>query len=127
MSKEINIISIFDVYNDTNRIHRILKEIFQLASSIKCSSDQYKIARAAHIFYNMSCITRSEINALSKEQAKEYQDAVEYVWHKLNETCVNVVNRNIQCIQEKINEEEDLNKLSKEELIQRLKEVTNNK
>lgn len=125
MSKEINIIGIFGVYNDANKIHRILKETLQLASTIKYSSDQYKIAKASNILYNASCITISELNALSKEQAKEYQDALEYALHKLNDTCCNVVGRNIKYIKERMNKEEDLNKLSKEELIQRLKEVTN--
>lgn len=122
-----SIIGIFGVYNNANRIHRIIKETTEFACNFKYSNEQNRIAKAAHILYDMSCITKEELNTLSKVQAQKFQDAVEYVWTKLKETCCSVVNYNTNLVQERINQEEDLSKLSKEELIKRLQKAMNNK
>lgn len=121
------IIGIFGIYDNTNRIHRIIKETTEFACDFKHSNEQNRIAKAAHILYDMSCVTKEEINSLSKEQASKFQDAVEYVWAKLRETGCSVVNYNITLIQERIKQEEDLSKLSKEELIKRLQEAMSKK
>lgn len=122
-----SIIGIFGVYDNTNRIHRIIKETTQFACDFKHSSEQNKIAKATHILYDMSCVTKEEVDILSKEQAEKFQDAIEYVWAKFKETCLFIINHNMKLAQDRISREEDLSKLSKEELIQRLQEVMNNK
>ena len=74
--------------------------------------------------YLIYFVEEEDIKILNKKDAKLYKDTLELVWSKIDEITYNIITYNEKCCNNKINEEEDLSKLSKEELIARLKEAT---
>lgn len=92
--------------------------------SYRTFSIQDKITKLNHILFLVSLVEKEDIYLLNKKDAQEYKKAIEWVWAKLQEIGYKIVDNNYKTIDYKINEEEDLNKLSKEELIARLKEAT---
>ena len=85
---------------------------------------QDKIVKLNHILFEISFVEEEDINLLSKKMALIYKDAVEWVWFKLKDIGYKIVAKNVTLADHKYNEEEDFSKLSKEELIARLKEAT---
>lgn len=105
-----------------------IKKICSLADgcsrNYKNLNTQERLVGLNYIMYLISFVEKEDIKILNKKDAQLYKDAVEWVWSKLNEIICNITNYNVKSCDNKINEEEDLSKLSKEELIARLKEAT---
>lgn len=85
---------------------------------------QDQITKLNHILFLISLVEEEEIYRLSQKEAQRYKKAIDWVWFKLREIGNEIVADNFKIIDNKFNEEEDLSKLSKEELIARLKEAT---
>lgn len=108
-------------YVSINQICHLAREC---CMSYRTLSIQDKITKLNHILFLTSLVEKEDIYLLSKKDAQEYKKAIEWVWTKLREIGNKIVDNNFKVIDHKLNEEEDLNKLSKEELIARLKEAT---
>lgn len=91
--------------------------------SYKTLSVQDKINKLNYILFLISLIKEEDIKLLNKEEAKRYKCAIEWVWDEINNVTHKIINNNVNYCDLKLNEE-DLSKLSKEELIARLKEAT---
>ena len=91
--------------------------------SYKTLSVQDKITKLNHILFLISLVEEEEIYRLSQKDAQRYKGAIDWVCFNLREIGNKIVANNFKVIDHKLNEE-DLSKLSKEELIARLKEAT---
>ena len=107
-----------------NLIEQICALTTECATDYKNLSTQDKIVKLNHILFLISLVEEEDINLLSKKMALIYKDAVEWVWFKLRDIGYQIIAKNVKLADHKYNEEEDLSKLSKEELIARLKEAT---
>lgn len=107
-----------------NLIEQICALTTECATDYKNLSTQDKIVKLNHILFLISLVEEEDINLLSKKMALIYKDAVEWVWFKLRDIGYQIIAENVKLADHKYNEEEDLSKLSKEELIARLKEAT---
>ena len=113
-------------------IEQICALVNECYMSYRTLSIQDKINKLNHILFLISLVEEEDIYLLSKKDTKEYKKAIEWVWAKLQEIGYKIVDNNYKAIDHKINEEEDLSKLSKEdlsklskeELIDLLKEAT---
>lgn len=105
-------------------IEQICALVNECYMSYKTLSIQDKIKKLNHILFMISLVEEEEIYLLSQKEAKRYKEAIDWVWFKLRENENKIVANNFKVIDNKLNEEEDLSKLSKEELIARLKEAT---
>ena len=107
-----------------NLIKRIYSLTEEYSRDYKNLNTQERLVGINYIMYLISFVEEEDIKILNKKDAQLYKDAVEWVWSKLNKITYNIINNNIKYCDHKLNEEEDLSKLSKEELIARLKEAT---
>ena len=116
--------SIIIAMRQNNYVEQICALTTECATDYRNLSTQDKIVKLNHILYLISLVEEEDINLLSKKEAQIYKDAVEWVWFKLKEVGYKIAADNVKLSDHKLNEEEDLSKLSKEELIARLKEAT---
>lgn len=107
-----------------NPIKRICSLTEECSRNYKNLNTQERLVGLNYIMYLISFVEEEDIKILNKKDAQLYKDAVEWVWSRLKDIGYKIVDNNYKAIDYKINEEEDLNKLSKEELIARLKEAT---
>lgn len=107
-----------------NPIKRICSLTEECSRNYKNLDTQERLVGLNYIMYLISFVEEEDIKILNKKDAQLYKDAVEWVWSRLKDIGYKIVDNNYKAIDYKINEEEDLNKLSKEELIARLKEAT---
>lgn len=107
-----------------NPIKRICSLTEECARNYKNLNTQERLVGLNYIMYLISFVEEEDIKILNKKDAQLYKDAVDWVWSKLDGITYNIRNYNVKYCDNKINEEEDLSKLSKEELIARLKEDT---
>ena len=107
-----------------NPIKKICSLTEECSRNYKNLNTQERLVGLNYIMYLISFVEKEDIKILSKKDAQEYQKAIQWVWAKLQEIGYKIVDNHYKAIDHKINEEEDLSKLSKEELITRLKEVT---
>lgn len=107
-----------------NYIENICSLTQDCVMSYRTLSIQDKITKLNHILFLVSLVEKEDIYLLNKKDAQEYKKAIEWVWTKLKDIGYKIIDNNYKAIDYKINEEEDLSKLSKEELIARLKEAT---
>lgn len=107
-----------------NPIKRICSLTEECSRNYKNLNTQERFVGLNNIIYLISFIEKEDIKILNKKDAQLYKDAVDWVWSRFGEITHNIINYNVKCCDNKINEEEDLSKLSKEELIARLKEAT---
>ena len=105
-------------------INKICSLAYECNKSYKTLSIQDKINKLNYILFLISLVEEEDIKLLNKEEAKKYKCAIEWVWDEINNVAYGIVNNNVNYCDHKLNEEEDLSKLSKEELIARLKEAT---
>ena len=105
-------------------IEQICALVNECYMSYRTLSIQDKINKLNHILFLISLVEEEDIYLLSQKEAKRYKEAIDWVWFKLREIGNKIVANNFKIIDNKIKEEEDLSKLSKEELIARLKEAT---
>ena len=107
--------------------HNLIEQICTLAIDYVLNSRTFsiqdKIVKLNHILFLISLVKEEDVNLLIKEDASVYKDAVEVVWTDLKKIGDKIINKNVKFADNKLNEE-DLSKLSKEELIARLKEAT---
>lgn len=108
--------------------HNLIEQICTLATDYALNSRTFsiqdKIVKLNHMLFLISLVKEEDVNFLIKEEASVYKDAVEVVWANLAEIGDKIRDKNVKFADNKLNEEEDLSKLSKEELIARLKEAT---
>ena len=116
--------SIIIAMRQKNLIEQICDLAFDCATNYKTLDIRGKILKLTHILFMISLVGEEDIKLLNKEEAKRYKYAIEWVWDEINNVADRIVNNNIKYCNYKLNEEEDLSKLSKEELIARLKEAT---
>lgn len=116
--------SIIIAMRQKSLIEHICDLAFECAVNYETLSIRGKILKLNHILFMISLVGEEDIKLLNKEEAKRYKHAIEWVWDEINNIAHKIVNNNINYCDHKLNEEEDLNKLSKEELIARLKEAT---
>lgn len=116
--------SIIIAMRQNNYVEQICALTTECATDYKNLSTQDKIVKLNRILFLISLVEEENINLLSKKEAQIYKDAVEWVWFKLKEVGYKITADNVKLSDKKLNEEEDLSKLSKEELIARLKEAT---
>lgn len=107
-----------------NPIKNICSLTDECSRNYKNLNTQERLVGLNYIMYLISFVEKEDIKILNKKDAQLYKDAVDWVWSKLDEITYNIINYNVKCCNNKIKEEEDLSKLSKEELIARLKEAT---
>lgn len=107
-----------------NYIENICSLTQDCVMSYRTLSIQDKIKKLSYILFLISLVEEEDINLLTKKEAYRYKESVNWIWIKLKEIGYKIVTNNIDIIDNKIKEEEDLSKLSKEELIARLKEAT---
>lgn len=107
-----------------NPIKNICSLTDECSKNYKNLNTQERLVGLNYIMYLISFIEKEDIKILNKKDAQLYKNAVDWVWSKLDEITYNIITYNVKCCDNKINEEEDLSKLSKEELIARLKEAT---
>ena len=116
--------SIIIAMRQKNLIEQICALTTECATDYKNLSTQDKIVKLTRILFLISIVEEEDINLLSKKEAQIYKDAVKWVCFKLEEIGYKIAADNVKLSDKKLNEEEDLSKLSKEELIARLKEAT---
>lgn len=112
------------IMEQNNPIKRICSITEECSRNYKNLNIQERLVGLNYIMYLISFVEKEDIKILNKKDAQLYKDTVEWVWSKLDEITYNIINHNVKCCDDKINKEEDLSKLSKEELIARLKEAT---
>lgn len=116
--------SIIIAMRQKSLIEQICDLAFECAINYKTLGVRDKILKLNHILFMISLVGEEDIKLLNKEKAKRYKYAIEWVWDEINDVAYKIVNNNVNYCDRKLNEEEDLSKLSKEELIARLKEAT---
>lgn len=107
-----------------NYIENICSLTQDYTMSYKTLSIQDKIKKLSHILFLISLVKEEDICLLNKKEIKRYKDTIKWVLDNINTVAYTIVANNFKVIDNKINEEEDLSKLSKEELIARLREAT---
>ena len=112
------------IMEQNNLIKKICSLTEEYSRDYKNLNTQERLVGLNYIMYLISFVEEEDIKILNKKDAQLYKDAVDWIWSKFNNIIYNIINDNIKCCDNKINEEEDLSKLSKEELIARLKEAT---
>lgn len=118
---EVKIITI--AIQQKNLIKHICALANECATNYKTLSILGKILKFTHILFLISLVREEDINLLTKKEVQKYKEAINWVWIELRTIGNNIVTINVDIINHKINKE-DLSKLSKEELIARLKEAT---
>lgn len=116
--------SIIVTMRQKSLIEQICDLAFECSINYKTLGIRGKILKLNHILFMISLVGEEDIKLLNKEEAKRYKYAIEWALDEINNMTDRIVNNNVNYCDHKLNEEEDLNKLSKEELIARLKEAT---